>query len=178
VEQHLGAPLATLGWALVNALGIYVAVIVFTRMAGLRSFAKMSSFDFAMTVAVGSVIASTISSSFVSLAQGAVALAALYVLQVVVAQLRVRGGFGAVDNSPLLLMWDGEVIRDHLVKGQITEDDLRAKLREANVLHAGQVRAVVLETTGDVSVLHGEPDGPPLDPELLQGVVGIERVRG
>ena len=31
-----------------------------------------------------------------------------------------------------------------------------AKLREANVLDISEVRAVVLETTGDISVLHGE----------------------
>lgn len=59
-----------------SALGIYAAVILFTRIAGKRSFSKMSSFDFAMTVAVGSILASTILNSSVSLMEGVVGLAA------------------------------------------------------------------------------------------------------
>jgi len=40
-------------------------------------------------------------------------------------------------------------------------------LREANVLHYGQVKAVVLETTGEISVLHGNEE---FDDSLLEGV--------
>ena len=39
----------------ITAVGIYIAIILFTRIAGKRSFSKMSSFDFAMTVAIGSI---------------------------------------------------------------------------------------------------------------------------
>ena len=40
-------------------------------------------------------------------------------------------------------------------------------LREANALQLSQVRAVILEDTGDVSVLHGPEE---VDDELLEGV--------
>jgi uncharacterized membrane protein YcaP (DUF421 family) len=42
----------------------------------------MSSFDFAMTVAIGSIVASTILGTSVSLAEGIVGMAAVYVLQI------------------------------------------------------------------------------------------------
>ena len=71
-----------------SALGIYAAVILFTRIAGKRSFSKMSSFDFAMTVAIGSILASTILNSSVSLLEGVVGLAAVYLLQISIAYLR------------------------------------------------------------------------------------------
>jgi len=35
------------------------------------------------------------------------------------------------------------------------------------------VKAVVLETTRDISVLHGDRDSP-LHPDLLEGVIGSE----
>lgn len=38
----------------------------------------------------------------------------------------------------------------------VSQADLMAKLREANVLQLSQVKAVVFETTGDISVLHSE----------------------
>lgn len=153
--------------ALVSAVGIYAVVIVATRLAGLRSFSKMSAFDFAMTVAVGSVIAST-ASGHTPLASSALAIAALYGLQYGVARLRRRDLLrGAVDNTPTLLMDGPQVLHANLAEARITLDDLHGKLREANVLDPTRIRAVVLETTGDISVLHGEG---PLDPELLRGV--------
>ncbi|MEX0953040.1 MAG: hypothetical protein WDZ26_04345 [Nitriliruptoraceae bacterium] len=45
--------------------------------------------------------------------------------------------------------------------------DLHGKLREANVLDYTQVHAAAIQTTGDISVLHGEGE---FNPDLLRGV--------
>jgi uncharacterized membrane protein YcaP (DUF421 family) len=142
ILSQLGASWSQLAAGAIAAAAIYVAVVAATRVAGLRSFAKMSAFDFAMTVAIGSLIASA--------AAGQAPLAAV-----------------VVDNTPLLLMDGDRILHDNLVAARITLDDLHGKLREANVLSYGQIRAVVFETTGDVSVLHGDRA---LDEDLLHGV--------
>lgn len=156
----------------VSTLGIYVALILFTRMAGLRSFSKMSSFDFAMTVAFGSILASTVLTKDPPLVQAITGLGAIYLLQHVVSTLRVRLDVAAraVDNPPLLVMDGPDILHDNLAAAQMTENDLRAKLREANVTAWEQIHAVVVESTGDVSVLHGSDDSTRLDPSLLTGV--------
>lgn len=161
--------------AVLCAMGIYLAVIGYTRVAGLRSFSKMSSFDFAMTVAVGSVVASTTLSRDVSLLLGVVALGALYAVQELIAHLRVwhPSASDVIDNRPVLLMRNGEMFPQAMRAAEITRADLLAKLREANVLRLEQARAVVLETTGDISVLHAPPDSDEaLDTVLLEGVSG------
>ena len=167
VLQGLGANTSELATGAVAALAIYLAVILATRVSGLRSFSKMSAFDFAMTVAIGSLIA-TAAAGQAPLATAIVGVAVLYAGQFTVAVLRSHRWLrGALDNSPLLLM-DGErVLHDNLTLARVTLDDLHGKLREAGVLRYAQVRAVVLETTGDVSVLHGEGS---LDERLLDGV--------
>ena len=43
-----------------SAIGFYIGLMLFTRLMGLRSFSKLSSHDFAMTVAIGSILASTV----------------------------------------------------------------------------------------------------------------------
>ena len=163
-----------------TAAGVYAGVLVYTRLAGLRSFAKMSSFDFAMTVAIGSMVASSVLTDTPSLPQALLGIGMVYLLQVVVGKARQRWPWAqhAVDNEPLLLMDGPRMLRENMRKGRVTEDDLWAKLREANVLHVRQVRAVVMETTGDISVLHGEADGEPLQPELLSGVRDADRAAG
>ena len=73
-----------------------------------------------------------------------------------------------VDNTPLLLVRQGgELLHDNLRAARINPRDVYAKLRQANVTRLSDVHAVVLEPTGDISVLHGDGD---LDPALLDGV--------
>jgi len=159
---------------IITAICIYAAVIAFTRFSGLRSFSKMSSFDFAMTVAVGSLIASTILTANPPLLQAIAALAALYILQIAVAKLRRASTFISkmVDNQPLLLMKGTKFLDKNLNSAKVTHDDLRGKLREANVTQLSQVKAVVMEATGDISVLHNEDPAHELDDELLKNVEG------
>lgn len=158
---------------IISAVGIYLMVILFTRIAGKRSFSKMSSFDFAMTVAVGSVIATTILSPSVNLIDGIVGLASIYCLQISIAIMR-RIDFikQIVDNSPPLLLMDGppNILQENLRKARVSESDLRSKLREANVSSLREVLAVVFETTGDISVIHKESSDIILDDWLLEDV--------
>ncbi len=160
----------------VSAVLFYASIILFTRLAGLRSFSKMSGFDFAIALAIGSLLAATIVNKTPPLLQAIVALAMLYGLHVLVAILRHRLPFVSrvVDNQPLLLMVHGEMLHHNLHKARVTEEDVYVKLRLANVLTLESVHAVVMETTGDVSVLHGSaPSG--VDPVLLQDVIDGER---
>ena len=164
---------------IVSAILIYILIIVYTRIFGLRSFSKMSSFDFAMTIAVGSLLASTIVTKGTTVMQGGVALFSLYFLQTAIAFMRRKVSWfsSAVDNQPLLLMHGAHVLHDNLRKAHLSETDLQAKLREANVLNYQQVRAVVFETTGDISVLHGGQDEVELDPNLLKGVKDVDLLK-
>lgn len=131
----------------------------------------MSSFDFAMTIATGSVVATTIISKSPTVAQGLAALASIFALQFLVALARRKSDTFAsvVDNEPVLLMKDGEVMEPALEESRVTRSDLWEKLREANCMKTDQVRAVVLESTGDISVLHSSDDVS-IDDRLLQDV--------
>lgn len=157
---------------ILSTVGIYLALIIFTRLAGLRSFSKMSSFDFAVTVAIGSIIASTILAKDPPLFQAIVALGVIYAVQIIVASLRGNSTVMSkmVDNEPLLLMRGEEILDQNLKRAKVTNDDLRAKLREANVTQMNQIKAVVMETTGDISVLHHEDPDHTLDSILLKEV--------
>ncbi len=151
-----------------TAVGLYVVVMGLVRLNGLRSLTKMSSIDFVTTVAIGSLLASVVLSDRPSLGQGAAALVMLFAIQGGFSWLRRRIDVGVLENEPVLLMDGPEILDDNMARTRVTRDDLYAKLREANVLNLDQVRAVVLETTGDVSVLHGQDDD--FDPGMLQGL--------
>lgn len=149
-----------------------VWIVFLVRVVGLRSFSKMTNFDFVMTVAMGSLLAgSGQSSNWLEYAQALVAMSALFCIQWTVARLRKNSDRfeRIVQNEPVILMRNGIMDEAALRRTRVAKDDLVAKLREANVLALNKVRAVVLETTGDVSVLHGDH----LDEILLTGVQGM-----
>lgn len=159
MEKYFGFSIEALLAVFLSAVGIYFTVILLTRIAGKRSFSKMSGFDFAMTVAIGSIIGSTLLLASVNLMTGIIGLCSIYLLQQLVAYLRRFPSVGRiVENKPLFLMKGSQVLADNLKRARVTKADLRAKLREANVTRLSQVKAVVFETTGDISVLHVQED--------------------
>jgi uncharacterized membrane protein YcaP (DUF421 family) len=166
-ESWLFTSWSTVGWIVLSGVLMLLAVVVIVRITGLRSLAKMSSFDFTVTVAIGSILGSVVASGS-PISQGAVAVASLLGVQWSIAQFRRRSfGSKVVDNTPILLVRDGQFIEEALTKARVTHSDVYAKLRQSNVHRMDQVIAVVLETTGDVSVVHGEGR---LDAELYDNV--------
>lgn len=148
-----------------------VWVVLLVRVVGLRSFSKMTSFDFVMTVAMGSLVATASQSdAWKSYVQALAAMVGLFAIQFLFARVRKDSDAfeSMVQNEPRLLMRDGVILEQALKDTRVSRSDLLAKLREANATSFGEVRAVVLETTGDVSVLHGEA----LEETLLEGVRG------
>lgn len=149
-------------------------VVMLVRVNGLRSFSKMTNFDFVMTVAVGSLLAgASQSTSWAAFAQTLTAMAALFIVQYVTARFRkVSDTFETLmQNKPVVLMRDGKIFDEALAETRVARSDLIAKCREANVLDLSKVRAVILETTGDISVLHGES----CSEELLEGTKRVDR---
>ena len=153
----------------VLSVGALLWVILLVRILGLRSFSKMTSFDFVTTIAMGTLVGGAArTTEIVPFVQACAAMAGLFLVQFLIAKGRDIWSplGGLVQNEPLLLMKDGQFLEQALATSRVARGDLMAKLREANVLDMHEVRAAVLETTGDVSVLHGDR----LKPTLLEGV--------
>jgi uncharacterized membrane protein YcaP (DUF421 family) len=146
-------------------------IVALTRLVGLRSFSKMTGFDFVSTVAIGSLLAAAVTAEGRDHVIALLALGAVFAVKWGLGRARRADGRARalVDNAPLLLMEEGRFDDPALRRAGVTRDDVYAKLREANALDLARVHAVVLETTGDISVLHGATDSP-LSPEILSGV--------
>ncbi|TWU51258.1 DUF421 domain-containing protein [Rubripirellula reticaptiva] len=174
-DKWISASLSQLAMILLSSIVVYIGILLYTRFVGLRSFSKMSAADFAMTISVGSLFGATISSPSPTLFMGLFAIACMFGGQWLLAILRVQSSkfSKAIDNQPLLLMAGAEILHDNLRRANMTEHDLFGKLREANAMNFDQVKAVVFETTGDVSVLHA--DGPiQLESRFFESVDGSE----
>lgn len=171
---ELGTSWTRVVQVLVAGVAVYALVIALTRLAGVRSLAKMSAFDFAATVAVGSTVSSVLTGS-VPLAAGGLGLVLLFAMQYALASLRRRDLLlGLVDNRPMLLMAGPKVLDAHLRHVRLSRAELWSQLRKSGIHSRDEVQVVVFETSGDLSVVRA---GEPLDHELLEGVRGAEVLR-
>lgn len=138
-----------------SAVGFYIGLMMFTRFMGLRSFSKLSSHDFAMTVGIGSILASTVLSDSPSLLQGLFAVGVLFVIQGLVSMIRrkVKPLKALIDNQPIILMAHGEYFWDNLKEANLSTSDVQQVLRKNSIKSKTEVFVVIMETTGDMSVI-------------------------
>lgn len=138
-----------------SVLGFYGCLILFTRLVGLRSFSKLSSYDLAMTVGIGSILASTVLSKSTSLLQGVLAIGMLFMLQALLSIMRRRfKPFKAlIDNQPIILMTNGEYLWDNLKEAKLSTNDIKQILRQNGIKSKSEIFAVIMETTADISVI-------------------------
>ena len=155
----------------IAAVFIYLYIMFVTRVTGKRTFAKMTSFDFAVTIAMGSILADAVNKPVSSLMPAIVSLALLAGLQAIFAKILSSSDTAqkVITNTPILLMKNGVILRENLNKALVSQADLMGKLREANVLQLSQVKAVIFETTGDISVLQSE-DHIDIDAIIMEDV--------
>ncbi|MDQ0325116.1 uncharacterized membrane protein YcaP (DUF421 family) [Rhodopseudomonas julia] len=159
----------------------YGGLVLLLRATGKRTLSKMNAFDFIVTVALGSILATTLLSSDVSLSEGLFAFALLCLLQYAVAYASIRSADfqSLVKADPALLFFRGRFVRPMLKKERVTEEEVYAAMRAAGMAEIEAVAAVVLETDGSISVVpaENEPKGETARASTLQHVQGREDAR-
>lgn len=139
----------------------YVSLLLL-RVSGKRLLSKMNAFDFVVTVALGSILATVLLSKSVTLAEGVLGFGVLVGLQFVITWLSVRSSTvnRLVKAEPALLCHQGSFLRGAMRRERVVEAEIRAAVRAQGIASMTQAEAVVLETDGSFTVLHAPDSGP------------------
>lgn len=148
------------GWSgplriVVVGVSAYLALIAVMRISGNRTLSKMNSFDFIVTVALGSTLATVLLSKDVALAEGLTALVLLVILQWLITWLSTRSNAVTrlVKSEPVLILRDGQMLHGAMRGARVIESDVLQAVREQGLASVDEVAAVVLETDGSFSVI-------------------------
>lgn len=133
----------------------YAALVVLLRFSGKRTLGQLNAFDFIITVALGSTLATIVLSSDVAFFEGLAALALLAGLQFIVAWVSAHrpGAREAVTARPVALVVSGELQHDQLRRNRLSESEVLQAVRSTGSGDLSDVAAVVLETNGSISVI-------------------------
>jgi uncharacterized membrane protein YcaP (DUF421 family) len=159
----------------ISALVGYLILIFYVRFAGKRSTAKMNNFDWIVTVAVGSIMASMAVLKDVTVSDGALAMALLLGLQYLMTMatsrwLWARKLFLA---SPTVLYAHGNFHKEEMQKQRVSESEIISAIRENGVGSLKDVAVITLEPDAELSVVKAGEDGS-LD--TVESVPGYERL--
>ena len=144
-----------LGRVMIVGVLAYGALVFLVRVSGKRTLSKMNAFDLIVTVALGSTLATVLLSKDVALLEGVLAFSLLIFLQFVITWLSVRSNAvqGFVKAEPALLLHRGRFLHRAMRTERVTEEEIRAAVREQCIGSLEDVEAVVLETDGTFTVL-------------------------
>lgn len=155
------------GWAeLVRTLVVgtlaYFAVVLLLRGAGKRALTKMRAYDFVVTVALGSSLATALLSSQVRLDKAIIGVALLLGLQRLFAWLSTRWRWfhDLVNNEPTLVFHRGRMLQKAIEDLNLTSDEIMAAARSQGQGNLDDIEAVVVETDGGFSVIPRVTKGP------------------
>lgn len=149
------------GWPAVTSVAaatalIYVLSLIALRVAGRRTVARMSAFDFVVTVAIGSIIATTVVNRSTPFINGFTAIIVLLILQTSIGALRQHSDTirRLVDFRPVVVYEDRNLDLPGSPFGpQPTKEELESKLRHHGLTDWESVDKVVIEPDGKVSVI-------------------------
>lgn len=147
----------TLGVGLLS----YLILVLQLRLSGKRTLSKMNAFDFVVTIALGSTLATMLLSKDVPLADGATAFALLILLQYIITWLSVRSEKiqHLIKAQPALLLYKGQFMEQDMQRERITKEEILAAIRSHGIGNVEKVDAVVLETQGNLSVIQTIDEG-------------------
>lgn len=133
----------------------YVSLVALLRFSGKRTLSQLNAFDFIITVALGSTLATILLSSDVAYIEGIAAFVLLAGLQFVVAWVSAKWprARDVVAAQPVALVLDGELQEDELRRNRLTESEVLQAVRGSGSGDLSSVAVVVLETNGKLSVI-------------------------
>lgn len=145
---------------LIGTLG-YTWLALLLRGSGPRNMAKMTPFDFVITVTLGSAFGRVLTAAEVSLVEVLVTFSLLVALQWTFAAGRARWPAVArlLDPGPTLLFHDGRPVDRALRRHRMTESDLHSAARENGLGSLADVAAVVLQADGTFAVISRDKMG-------------------
>lgn len=146
---------ASLGRAFIIAIFAYAGLVIFLRVSGKRTLAKLNAFDLVVTVALGSTLATALLSKGTALIDGLFAFVLLILLQYLVTWGSLRSNLfrKLVRSEPSLVFFRGDFLDEKLWEQRLLREEVLAAIRNQGILNLGQVEAVILETDGSFSVV-------------------------
>lgn len=151
--------MASLFFIIVSSVIVYLFIITAIRIFGKREISQLSVVDLVFILLISNAVQNAMVGGDINfLIGGLVAAATLFITNHFLGELFFRSKrlTKLFQGEPLMLIYQGKPIIEHLKKARISNDELEEAIREHGVSHIADVDLAVLERDGNISVLSND----------------------
>ncbi len=135
---------------------VYIVLLVLFRIAGRRSLAEITTFDFVLLLIIAEATQQAMIDTDNSMTNAFLVIVTLLGLDIGLSLLGQRFSFveRMVNNIPLVLVEEGQPLRDRMAKARVDEADILQSARQSQGLERmDQIKYAVLERSGGISII-------------------------
>ena len=145
--------------SVLRAVGVYLILLVLLRISGKRTLSQVTTFDFVLILIIAETTQQALLGEDYSLTNMTIIASTLVALSLVFAYVDfyLPQVSKWVDGAPLIVVRDGEILKDRVRKELVTEEDILESARQKHGLERmDQIKYAVLEKSGDISIIPAE----------------------
>ncbi|HEU4506375.1 MAG TPA: YetF domain-containing protein [Nitrospira sp.] len=142
--------------AVVRGASVYLLLMLIFRLAGRRTMAQMTSFDFVLLLIISEATQNAMIGDDYSLTNGGLVVLTLVGLDVLLSHLKRWYPVAEkwLDGKPTIIVEHGRPKLDVMNRARVDERDVMMAARETQGLERmDQIKFAVLETSGGISII-------------------------
>jgi uncharacterized membrane protein YcaP (DUF421 family) len=142
--------------SILRAVAIYAFLLVVLRVAGKRTLAQMTSFDFILIVIISEAVQQGLIDDDNSMTNAFLLVITLIGLDVALSLVKQRlpRVDQLLDGVPVIVLENGRPLRDRMAKARVDEADILHAARELQGLERlDQIKYAVLERSGGITII-------------------------
>jgi len=139
-----------------RAAAVYVALLVIFRVAGRRTLAQVTTFDFVLLLIISEATQNALVGDDFSVTTAILAILTLVGLDIGSSLLKRDFRFfdKMIDGVPTILVENGRALSERLSRARLSEDDVLEAARHAQGLERlDQIKYAVLEVNGGITII-------------------------
>lgn len=142
--------------SVIRAAGVYIILLALIRLTGKRSLGETTAFDFVLLLIIAEAVQGALLETDNSMTNAFLLIITLLALDVAFSLLKRHSNWfdRLVDDVPLILVEDGEMLTERMRKSRVDEADILQAARQLRGLERiDQVKYAVLEPGGGISII-------------------------
>ncbi len=151
----------TLPWweFVVRGIIIYIFLLVLLRATGKRQIGQMSPFDLVLLLVLSNAVQNSMNGGDNSVLGGIILSITLVAINWSAGKITFasKKAERLIEGVPQVLVHDGKVYEQALSSTQLTRHELMSAIRGEGYTNLNEIRAVILENDGSISVIPKRP---------------------
>ncbi|KIF56517.1 DUF421 domain-containing protein [Pseudomonas koreensis] len=148
--------------SVLRALAMYLALMVLFKIAGRRSLAELTTFDFVLLMIIGEATQQALLGDDFSLTNAFLVIITLIAIDVGFSLLKQRSGWVSrlIDGEPTIIVENGKLLHRRLRHARLVEADVMEAARSSQGIETiDQIKFAIIERNGKISVIRQDPEG-------------------